>query len=136
MACVAIYIASTKGVVPNDMWLVTVTNPNTIGKGWTFESHHGLPMAFGHSWLEFGPPQQGFVVDPWADICVQRAQYTATLRAKLDQWHREGKRINVIWGEKANAVGRMMDANDPAILSLLDEGTCQWSVLASNTPMP
>ena len=33
MACVAIYIASMKGVAPNDMWLVTVSNPNTKPSG-------------------------------------------------------------------------------------------------------
>ena len=56
MACVAIYIASMKGVAPNDMWLVTVSNPNTKPSVRSyFESHYGLPMSFSHQWAEFGP---------------------------------------------------------------------------------
>jgi hypothetical protein len=120
MACVAIYLASQRGVAPNDMWLVTATNRATKGAGWFFQSHHGLTMAFGHSWAEFGPPGNGFVVDPWANFWCPRAQYQATLTGKLKQWQQQGKKINVIWEtESGEPVPRLMDANDPAILSLL-----------------
>ena len=136
MACVAIYIASMKGVALSDMWLVTVVNPNTRGSGWRIEPHYGLPMSFGHSWAEFGPAGNGFIVDPWADFCCSRAQYAITLRAKLDQWQREGKRINVGWGDGPKGVGMWTNANDGAILSLLDENTRGRSALASDQRIP
>jgi hypothetical protein len=137
MACVAIYIASMKGVAPNDMWLVTASNPNIKPSAWSyFESHYGLPMSFSHQWAEFGPPRQGFIVDPWGDYWCARSAHTITFKAKLDKWQREGKRINVGWGDGATGVGVWTNANDGAILSLLDEGTRKTWALTSDHRIP
>ncbi len=136
MACVAIYIASMKGVAPNDMWLITAGNRKTKGSGWGLEPHYGLPMTFAHSWAEFGPPGHGFIVDPWADYWCARGAHAITFRAKLDKWQQEGKRISVGWGDGPNAVGMWTNANDAAILSLLDQHTRVLTVLQSDQPIP
>lgn len=59
MACVAMYIGFALGVPPDAMVLVTAYNKkNTKG---LFGSTH---MTFGHSWAQFGPDDDGWVIDP------------------------------------------------------------------------
>jgi hypothetical protein len=128
-----IYIASMKGVALNDMWLVTVFNQNTkkSGLGWG----DSKSMTFGHTWAALGAPPHGFVVDPWADFWCPAPQYATDLRVTLDKWQREGKRIKVGWGEDPKDE-EWTNANDGALLSLLDEGTRKMSTIQSNRPIP
>jgi hypothetical protein len=137
MACVAIYIANMKGVALNDMWLVTVFNQNTkksglgSGLGWG----DSKKMTFGHSWAALGAPPHGFFVDPCADFWCPAPQYASNLRVTLDKWQRQGKRICVGWGEDPKDA-EWTNANDGALLSLLDEGTRQISAIQSNRSIP
>jgi hypothetical protein len=117
MAAVAMYRAQQAGVAEDDMWLVTVYNRTTVnpnGKGST--------MEFGHSWAQIGTgadPNGPYVVDPWAGICSQLAAYPGALTLHLNSWQRQGKRIAVQWN---NGKQDWLNANDPAILSLVGPG--------------
>jgi hypothetical protein len=116
MACVAIHFAHWQEHVPrNQLFCVTVYNRNyTEGFG-IFQKN----MTFGHSWALLGnhPPILGvpnYVVDPWADVVCDQANFANDLTAALNAWAGQGKRIWVNWSN-----GNVWTtANDAAILSL------------------
>lgn len=133
MACVGMHFATAGGtpdggapLAVTDVWLVRVENPSTTYPWYKINSpHKGKQMSFGHSWAQLGTTQGGgaFIVDPWAQIACAKADFPAALKAKLNRWHSQNKRISVSWGAGDNAVGFWMNANDDCILSLLNTST-------------
>jgi hypothetical protein len=118
MAAVAMYRAQQAGVAEDDMWLVTVRNMTTANP-----NGNGSTMTFGHSWAQIGTAanQNGpYIVDPWAGVCCSRAVYPGVLTSHLNAWQRQGKRIAVQWN---NSKQDWLNANDPAILSLVGPGS-------------
>jgi hypothetical protein len=105
-----------------DVWLVTATNANTTYSWWKRGDNSGKQMAFGHTWAQLGTTAGGgaFIVDPWAGIACAKADFSTKLKAKLDRWHSQNKRINVNWGQGVNEVAFWTNANDDSILSLLE----------------
>ena len=116
MAAVAMFLANQEqNVAPSDMWLVSVSNPNTT-KGWFKKSN----LRFGHDYAELGTagdPGGPFVVDPWAGVCCSLNDYPTVLKSKLDKWASQGKRVAVGWDDGQENV--WTTANDDAILSLV-----------------
>jgi hypothetical protein len=125
MACVAIYYANVAGVPLNQMWSVTATNPTTIGTWGT--------MQFGHSWAQLGTGGQPdcVIVDPWAGVVCKELDYVRTLKSHLDQWFEQGKRIATQWSNATQQV--WMNANQPAVLSLLETGSQRVMIQADQT---
>jgi hypothetical protein len=111
MACVSMYIASNYGVDISDIFLMTAYNKNY--KQGFFSSTY---MTFGHSWALLGTDRDGMVVDPWGGVVCKAQDYKKDLKAKLDKWFIQGKRISVNWSDGKSA---WMNANDEAVLSLL-----------------
>jgi len=130
MATVAMYRAQQAGVLATDMWLVTAKNANTV-----HPNRAGSNMSFGHSWAQIGTigdPNGPYIVDPWAGVCCSAAVYAATLTTHLNAWQQQGKRIAVQWDNNTNQ--DWMNANDPAILSLVVPGRT-LTALRGDMPM-
>lgn len=60
------------------------------------------------------------------------SEFGDALRAKLDRWHREGKRIGVNW---SNGDRLWTNANDKAILSLLNADAQRYYMLGNTVGM-
>src|SRR5262249_34466828 len=98
MDCVAMFYAHLAGVPLAQMWLVTAENQNTRSYTIADCAIKGCFMEFGHSWALLGTPaNEEFIVDPWAGVCCRKALYSDQLRAQLDKWHQQGKRVLVQW---------------------------------------
>jgi hypothetical protein len=124
MAAVAMYRAQQAGVLATDMWLVTAKNATTV-----HPQRAGSNMSFGHSWAQIGTVADlngPFIVDPWAGVFCPAVAYAATLTTHLGAWQRQGKRIAVQWDNDTNQ--DWMNANDPAILSLVGPGRTRTAV--------
>jgi hypothetical protein len=145
MACVALYYATQypAGIQQNEMWHVTATNENTR-MTLTTRGHILMAykmgesyMTFGHSWAVLGTSQNGqWVVDPWAGLYCRIGEYPQRLKEQLDKWHSHGKRVNVGWKSlKLNQdFGRVMNANDDAILSLVAADAVKVGVRGDGLP--
>jgi hypothetical protein len=140
MACVAMYFASLEHVGADEMWCAAVYNEDTkYASIWTSSY-----MTLGHSFALLGPKNtEQWVVDPWGDVYCRRNEYSQRLTDQLNKWQQQGKRISVSWRtectrhEKDRAkqgnFDKWMEANDPAILSLLKEGL-DWKGPRGNQP--
>jgi hypothetical protein len=113
MACVAMWYARTVGVAAANMWLVTVTNEKTKR---TDPVAGKLRMKFGHSYALLGGPGKKYIVDPWAGIICLESEYKEMMKAKMEKWHQQGKRIMVNW---SNGDYEWANATDKTVLSLL-----------------
>jgi hypothetical protein len=89
MAAVAVYLAiKNYNVSMDEAFLWTLTAPGGLL----------VQGGFGHSVAFLGDEtakQNGWLVDPWCNLCCSFADYRQALNLKLLEWKTEGKRIMV-----------------------------------------
>jgi hypothetical protein len=130
MACVAMHYASMAHVPVNEMFLVTAYNQTTRAvplnpfdrTTWNSET-----MEFGHSWALLGlgtKDNPEFIVDPWAGIVCASASFEQKLKAKLDEWQGQGKRIAVNYTNSTY----WLQANHHAVRSLFGAGSTREKI--------